>query len=81
MVDYRALQAQGGTRTRTAEAPVDVKPRWLTMGSWHANFHKEGVRHQRSRGGLRKHVSKTRIRIGIGIYKDKIFTPVMLHLK
>lgn len=45
--NWRALQAAGAFKDKTKVAnlrPSEVKPRYFSMGSWHADLTKEGKR-------------------------------------
>ena len=44
MVNARAMQVHADKGTKKYLYPVGVKPKYLAMGSWHANLSKGGVR-------------------------------------
>lgn len=49
MTNYRALQVAGTNNARKMNkpqpAPREIKTRYLTMASWHADLSKDGKRH------------------------------------
>lgn len=75
--NWRGLQAYGCKNT-DFRAPGDVNIRGMSMGSWHMDLAKGG-KYIRSKGGLRKHTGRGRIRTVTG-YKGKTFNPVVTPL-
>ena len=52
--NWKAMQLAGALKVKAPAIlarPSEVLPRYLAGGSWRADLHKEGKRHQRSSGG------------------------------
>jgi hypothetical protein len=50
--NWKAMQVAGALKAKgSMPRPSEVLPRYMAGGSWHADLHKEGKRHQRSSGG------------------------------
>lgn len=41
-MNERAMQVTGGLKTKLTGRPAGVLPRYLSMGSWHADLSREG---------------------------------------
>ena len=74
MSNWQALQSPKNV------AQPNIKPKHFVGGCWKADAHKDGAVRVKSSGGARKSTKRTTFRIGVGIYKDKIFSPVVLRL-
>ena len=48
--DWRAMQAAGARKPDTFSAPSNVKPKYMAMGSWHADASKSGARRRKGGG-------------------------------
>lgn len=42
-INWRAIQATGCKKPETFNPPRDVKPRYMSMGSWHGDLMKGGA--------------------------------------